>query len=174
MSTKVVTTGAFARPGKPERPTTPNKSYGVPQRGGEKVDWDWVREQLLAATDYWVATVRPNGHPHAAPIWGCMVDDDLFLETDPQTLKARNWARDPRAVVHIGGGSAVVIVEGRVHPHVPNEETGVKVAAAMKGKYEGYAPEPHDWDGGGLFQVLPDKVLAWREMNTATRFTFKR
>ena len=107
-----------------------------------------MRQQLLTASDYWVATIRPNGHPHAAPIWGCFVNDDLFLETDPQTLKARNWARDPRAVVHIGGGSAVVIVEGRIHPHVPDEATGELVAAQMKGKYDGYSPEPHDWDGG--------------------------
>jgi nitroimidazol reductase NimA-like FMN-containing flavoprotein (pyridoxamine 5'-phosphate oxidase superfamily) len=138
------------------------------------VDWDWVRGELAAATDYWVATTRPNGHPHAAPIWGVFIDEELYLETSPQTLKARNIGRDPRAVVHIGGGSAVVIVECRVHPFVPDQGTAARVAERMADKYPGYEPGPHDWDGGGLFRVLPSKVLAWREMNTATRFNFGR
>jgi nitroimidazol reductase NimA-like FMN-containing flavoprotein (pyridoxamine 5'-phosphate oxidase superfamily) len=166
--------GLFADHGDAERPTTPDKSYGVPQRGGTLVEWLWVIEQLTKATDYWLATTRRDGRPHAAPIWGVFVDDNLYLESSPATLKARNLARDPRAVVSIGGGSAVVIVEATVAPVVPERQTAELIAAAMAAKYDGYNPGPGDWDGGGLFLVTPSVVLGWREMNTATRWRFAR
>jgi PPOX class probable F420-dependent enzyme len=168
-----MTAREFARHGEGHRPTTPDTSYGVPADGGTLVEWDWVVGQLAAATDYWLSTVRRDGSPHAAPIWGVFDADDLYLETSPATLKARNVAREPRAVVSIGGGSAVVIVEGTVGPIVPEPEAAGRIARMMAAKYPGYEPQPHDWDRGGLYLVSPHVVLAWREMNTATRWRFR-
>ncbi|MEI6136703.1 MAG: pyridoxamine 5'-phosphate oxidase family protein [Chloroflexota bacterium] len=38
-----------------------------------------LRERALArlrtAMNYWIATTRPDGRPHAAPVWGVWLDD---------------------------------------------------------------------------------------------------
>jgi nitroimidazol reductase NimA-like FMN-containing flavoprotein (pyridoxamine 5'-phosphate oxidase superfamily) len=169
-----VNKGAFAGHGRAERPTTPDETYGVPRRGGTRVEWEWVEQQLQQAADYWVTTVRPDGRPHSAPIWGIYDADNLYLETSPATLKARNLSRDERASVHIGGGSAVVIVDGVIRAFMPDAATGARLAPLMAAKYQGYEPSPHDWDEGGLYLLIPSVVLAWREMNTATRWRYSR
>jgi hypothetical protein len=39
------------------------------------------------------------------------------------------------------------------------------VAAEYRRKYaqDGYAPQPDQWDKGGLFVVVPKTVLAWTQ-----------
>jgi hypothetical protein len=136
--------------------------------------WSFVVERLTTARNYWVATVRPDGRPHAAPIWGVFVEDDLYLETDPGTRKARNLAADPRVNVHPELADEVVIVDGLAEPFRPDGHTAVALATAFSSKYTGYEPEPDAWDGGGLYVVTPEIVLAWRDMPTATRWRFGR
>ena len=145
----------------------------MPTTGGELMPWSFVLDRLATARNYWVSTVRPDGRPHAAPIWGVLVEDDLYLETDPSTRKGRNLAADPRVSVHPELTDEVVIVEGTAEPFRPDERTGVALAAAFASKYPGYRPEPGDWDGGSLYLVTPDVVLAWRDMPTATRWRFR-
>lgn len=164
--------GAFADPPRRERPTTPGRSYGVPQRGGKFIDWSFVCERLTSERNYWVATVGPNGRPHAVPIWGVFVGDDLFLETDPATRKGRSLARNPAVVVHLDDGERAVIVEGRAAPLRPDGEQARRIATAFASKYPGYAPAPDSWSGGGLYVVEPEVVFAWRDMPTATRWRF--
>jgi hypothetical protein len=146
----------------------------VPIEGGEKMPWSFVVQRLTTARNFWVATVRPDGRPHAAPIWGVFVEDDLYLETDPGTVKARNLAADPRVNVHPELADEVVIVEGLAEPFRPDEHTAAALAVAFASKYVGYEPEPEAWDAGGLYVVTPETVLAWRDMPTATRWRFGR
>lgn len=54
----------------------------------------------------------PLGSPHAAPVWGVVTDDVLYLYTERRTLKSRNLAADPRVVVHLEDAEDVVIVRG--------------------------------------------------------------
>src|SRR5262249_9708371 len=82
--------GAFADPPDPERPLSPPPSYGVPTEGGELMAWAFVVAEIAKARNYWVITVGRQSGPHAAPVWGAFVDDDLFFETAPSTRKARN------------------------------------------------------------------------------------
>lgn len=163
---------AFRHPPAAERPTSPGADYGVPQDGGELVSWAFVAERLASALAYWLATVRPDRRPHAMPVWGVFMDDDLFLETSPRTRKARNLALNPSAVVHTADPDQVVVVEGTVQPVRPSFEMARQVASAFNAKYPGYEPSPATWDGGGLYVVQPRLVLAWRGMPTATRWRF--
>ena len=163
----------FADPIGPERPRTPDRSYGVPARGGELMTWDMVVERLRDALNYWVATVDPRGRPHAMPIWGVFVEDDLYLETSPRTLKARNLATNPAVAVHLEDGTHVVAVEGVAQPFTPDPGLAELIAAAYAAKYENYRPAPTDWDRGGLYRIVPRVVFAWRDMPTATRWRFK-
>lgn len=164
---------AFRNPPPAERPKTPDRSYGVPRRGGEMVDWPVVVERLTAARNYWVATVRSDGRPHTAPIWGVFVDDDLFLETSPKTLKARNIARRPQVSVHVELGDDALIVEGEASDFRPDPDLGRAIAAAFAAKYAGYEPAPDAWDSGSLYLIVPHTVLAWYAMPTATRWRFR-
>ena len=43
-----------------------------------------------------VATTRPDGRPHAAPIWYDLDGDDVVFNTGAATVKGRNLAADAR------------------------------------------------------------------------------
>jgi len=166
--------GAFTVEPPRERPDSPPESYGVPPRGGTFVEWAHVVERLAAADGYWIGTVTPDHRPHVVPIWGCMVGEDLYLETgDPGTIKNRNLAANQNVMVHLDDVGDVVIVRGRAVEVRPDPELGRGLAAEMHRKYPDYEPAPESWDGGGMWRIDPETVLAWLEMPTATRWRFR-
>lgn len=62
-----------------------------------------------------LTTVRPDGRPHAAPIWFLLDGDDLVFTTWETSVKARNLTRDPRAGLVVDDPAfpfAYVLVEG--------------------------------------------------------------
>ena len=54
---------------KRSRPTM--KDYGIHTSDEGLMDWSWVDEQMAKSRNYWICTTRPDGKPHAAPVWGC-------------------------------------------------------------------------------------------------------
>ncbi|MBG0562405.1 PPOX class F420-dependent oxidoreductase [Actinoplanes aureus] len=46
-----------------------------------------------------LATTRADGSPHVVPIWFVLDGDDLVFNTGATSVKGRNLARDPRAMV---------------------------------------------------------------------------
>jgi nitroimidazol reductase NimA-like FMN-containing flavoprotein (pyridoxamine 5'-phosphate oxidase superfamily) len=165
--------GALAIEPPRERPDSPPASYGVPQTGGDFVAWHDAIERLRNATGYWLATVTPGGRPHVVPIWGVLVDDDLYLETGaPETRKNHNLAANPQVLVHLDGVDDAVIIRGQARPVAPDAELGTALAAAFHAKYPDYSPGPTDWNDGGLIRIEPTTLLAWRDMPTATRWRF--
>jgi len=165
--------GAFSRELPSERPRTPDASYGVPTEGGTMVEWADSVERLRTAEAYWLATTGPDGSPHVVPVWGVLVDGDLFLETGAaNTAKARNLAANPAVAVHLDGINDALIVHGRAIPCRPDPALAASLVSAMHAKYTTYSPAPTDWDEGGLHRLEPRVMLAWREMPTATRWRF--
>jgi hypothetical protein len=137
------------------------------------VDWAGCIERLRAADAYWVATVSPNRRPRVVPVWGVLVDDDLYLETGaPNTAKVRDIASNDAVAVHLDGVNDALIVHGRALECRPDSGLGARLAAIFKAKYTSYAPGAHDWDEGGLHRLEPSVMLAWRDMPTATRWRF--
>jgi nitroimidazol reductase NimA-like FMN-containing flavoprotein (pyridoxamine 5'-phosphate oxidase superfamily) len=83
----------------------------VPASGGTFVAWEHVVERLDRGTAYWLATVTPNGRPHVVPIWGVLVEQELYLETGaPDTAKNRNLGANEEVVVHLDDADDLVIV----------------------------------------------------------------
>lgn len=78
----------------------------------DTVSWPEVAARLAAARSYWLCTTMPSGGPHAAPVWGVVINRTLYLYSERRTVKARNLAADPRVVVHLGSAEDVVIVRG--------------------------------------------------------------
>jgi PPOX class probable F420-dependent enzyme len=48
-----------------------------------------------------LATVRPDGSPHIAPVWFILDGDDLVFMTGAETVKGRSMLRDPRVALSV-------------------------------------------------------------------------
>ena len=44
--------------------------YGQPTSSDGPLDWSHAEQRLKRARNYWIATTRPDGTPHAVPVWG--------------------------------------------------------------------------------------------------------
>jgi nitroimidazol reductase NimA-like FMN-containing flavoprotein (pyridoxamine 5'-phosphate oxidase superfamily) len=128
------------------------------------VPWSRVENRLANEHNYWICTVRPDGRPHAIPMWAIWVNQRIYFDGSPETLHATNIASNPFVSLHLESGDDVVIVEGTASASgKPSTELAVKLAQAYKDKYasKGYSPKVTQWDHGGLYEILPRTVLAW-------------
>lgn len=158
-----------------DRPQMP-KDYGVPEGEDSMLAWEDAQKQLQDARNYWIGTVRPDGRPHASPVWAVWIDDHLYFDGSPETRRHRNLAANPNMVAHLESGDNVVIIEGQAHQvEKPPRELTSRVAAAYRKKYaeSGYAPSDDQWDQGGLYEMKPRVALAWTKFPTnCTRWHF--
>ena len=158
------------RRGRPHMP----KGYGVPEDDQGLLDWTHVQERMTAARHYWICTSRPDGRPHATPIWGVWVDDVLYIEGAPETRRGRNIAANPAVSAHLESGEDVLILEGEAHEIVqPDKTLAARLVEAYGEKYAyaGYRPTPQNWDSGGLYAIQPRVVIAWTKFpQDATRW----
>jgi len=142
------------------------------------LDWDEVEQRLSQARNYWLCTVRLDNRPHAVPKWGVWLQGRFYFDGSPQTRHARNLAHNPQVTLHLESGEQVVIVEGTGKAvEKPEPELAQQIAAAYTQKYQqdGYAPQPDQWDEGGLFEVIPQVALAWTKFtDDPTRFIFQK
>ncbi|MDA8286097.1 MAG: pyridoxamine 5'-phosphate oxidase family protein [Actinomycetota bacterium] len=133
--------------------------------GPTALRWQDVAARLAAARNYWLATVGPDGAPHAVPVWGAVVGDALHLYTQRSTNKAHHVAANPRVAVHLESAEDVLVVHGEL------EDLGLParnpaVVAALDAKYTdpddaAYLPS-HDPAYDVIFRLRPARALAWR------------
>ena len=159
------------------RITRPHFPPGYIGRPIALLEWSQVETRLVSAKNYWLCSVRPDGRPHAVPIWGVWLDGWLYFDGSPETRHAHNIAKNPQVSLHLESGDEAVILEGRalVAPK-PLPELGQRLAQAYGEKYAlfGYSPQPEQWDGGGLFAILPRVALAWTKFTEdPTKFVFE-
>ena len=149
-----------------DRPQMP-AAYGLAGEPDGQLEWSSVVAQLTSARNYWVCTTRPDGRPHAMPVWGLWFGDAVVFSTDPASRKGRNLAARPEAVVHLESGDDVVILEGRV------EGFGGDFGASADAYQAKYAFRPEPGPDHGVYAMRPRIVLAWREVDfprSATRW----
>jgi PPOX class probable F420-dependent enzyme len=152
-----------------DRPDLPT-GYGLSNTAVGELDFGWAEGRLAAARNYWVCTTRPDGRPHAMPVWGLWHGGAVVFSTDPDSVKGRNLAASAAITVHLESGDEVVVVEGRAE-RVTGPDLGESFVDAYEGKY-GHRLDPDD-PAFGFYRVAPDRVLAWRESDfptSATRF----
>lgn len=105
------------------------------------------------------------------------VEGRFYYDGSPETLHARNIVQNPHVTLHLEDGEQAVIAEGTSAPvGKPDPGLAEKIAIAYCAKYRehGYAPEPNQWDEGGLYAFTPKKVLAWTVFfENPTKFTFE-
>jgi len=125
--------------------------------------WAEVAGRLSAARTYWLGTTARSGAPHAAPVWGVVVDWTLYLYSERSTVKARNLAADPRVVIHLESGEDVLIVHGVAEDLGPPGQVPA-VVAALSAKYDRpedrpYLPEA-DPDFDVVYALRPRSAMA--------------
>jgi Pyridoxamine 5'-phosphate oxidase len=131
----------------------------------DSLSWPEVAARLAAARSYWLCTTMPSGVPHAAPVWGVVMNRALYLYSERRTVKARNLAADPRVVVHLESADDVVIVRGTA------EDLGTPaqvpaVVAALSAKYTSQEDRQYLPDADPAFDVIyairPRSAMMWR------------
>jgi general stress protein 26 len=150
-------------------------NYGIATETEGMLSWEWVSQQMAASRNYWICTTRPDGRPHASPVWGVWLDGVLYFGCDANSVKATNLHANPQLVVHLESGDDAVIVEGTIES-VEDVSILEKMADAYFEKYPPFRPEP-DEDGnyGNYYVVRPQRAYAWQEKSyptTATRWDF--
>ena len=153
--------------------TTPDYGFENVKNPGDKLPWTDVEARLVDARTYWIATTRPDGRPHIAPVWGIWMDDGFVFETSSRSVKAKNLTANPSVVLHLDHTPTAVIVEGAAEV-VDDEATRRAYAAASKAKYD-FDVEPYlARDVSRVIRIAPRVAYAYREHlgQTATRWEF--
>jgi PPOX class probable F420-dependent enzyme len=117
--------------------------------------------RLIEGTNYaHLATVLPDGGPHAVPVWVGMEGDRIVFLTDPRSRKARNLEREPRvalSIVEQERPNVMAHVRGRVVATVEGDD-GWRIIDRLSDQYLG-TPYPLRTDRVA-FLVEPDHAWA--------------
>jgi general stress protein 26 len=164
----------------PSRPSLPpgygiEKATGAP---GERLPWSQVAGWLATARNYWVCTTRPDGRPHAKPVWGIWLEGQFVFSTHPETVTARNLRVNASLVVHLESGDQVTIVEGTAK-RIEDRALLARFGAKYEAKYD-WPLSSEDLDPGNphaaFYAVRPRSALSWSAATeigeTITRWSF--
>lgn len=105
-----------------------------------------------------LATLLPDGSPHAVPLWVDLEGSRIAFLTSPRSRKARNLDRDPRVAISITdrrNAFVMASVRGRVTERVEGE-AGWRIIDRIARKYTGQ-PYPLRTDRV-VFLVEPEHV----------------
>jgi hypothetical protein len=75
-----------------ERPQIPG--YGISKSKTGMLPWEWAVKTLTDSREYWVATVRSDGRPHAMIIWGLWFDGAFWFGTGNKTQKGTQLGKE--------------------------------------------------------------------------------
>jgi nitroimidazol reductase NimA-like FMN-containing flavoprotein (pyridoxamine 5'-phosphate oxidase superfamily) len=144
--------------------------YGLPRGAKGLLPWTWAEERLRRSHNYWVVTVRPDGRPHAMPVWGIWIDARFYFSTGRDSRKARNLASNPACTICTEQTSEAVIVEGTAAE--VSDPARLKQLAPVYGRK--YKPWTLDTGLGPVLEVRPRVVFGMREktFKDATRWMF--
>ena len=60
------------------------------------IRWEDAQQRLTKGGWFWLATVRPDGAPHAMPVFAVWSESVLFVSSKETARKSRNLAADGR------------------------------------------------------------------------------
>ena len=158
--------------GRPDMP----QGYGLAPVNSENelIPWESAEEKLREARNYWICSTRPDGRPHAMPVWGLWVEGAFYFSTDPQSRKGRNLAGNPEVVLHLESGDDAVILEGR--SGLVSDAALVRTLDELYFRKYQFHLAGDEAAPGVVYVVRPRQVMAWLESSfptSATRWKFK-
>lgn len=135
------------------------------------IPWSKIDNWLNAFRSIWISTTRPDGRPHAVPVWFLWDGQGLYFISARRLQKSKNLARQPWIVVHAGDGDDVIVLEGTTEIVVDSSELD-RVDALYRAKYvdpgsgaQATIFEP-DVD---LYRVNVKHVMAWEYGTVSNR-----
>ena len=147
--------------------------YGLlaADQGRGLLPWHWAQARLEKSHNYWVATTRPDGRPHATAVWGVWWDNAFYFSSGRLTRKARNLAHNASCVVCIENAAEAVIVEG-VAQLVSDSKVLKQLMQVYQAKYDSVYPSESN-----VYAVQPLVVFGFIEeeaefSGSATRWKF--
>ena len=115
------------------RPLMPG--YGIAEGEEGLLDWETVRGRLRDSRNYWLATVRPDGRPHAMPVWAVWLDDAVWFSSSLGSRKIRNLRANPACTITTEDGQDPVVLDGTAGIVTDPARIGAFLAA-VNAKYE--------------------------------------
>lgn len=149
--------------------------------------WAEARGHLERGSTYWLATVRPDGRPHAVPVLAVWADGALHFVANETSQKAANLAHNSGCAITTASNTFDLVVEGDAIK-MRDDATLRRVADVYASKYgwnvtvrdgafhdtEGAptaGPPPYD-----VYEVTPTVAFGFgtqeETMNAATRWRF--
>ena len=139
------------------------------------IPWSKIENWLRAARSIWVSTTRPDGRPHVVPVWFIWDDSHLYFISAGNLQKSKNLAHQSWAVVHLGDGDDVVILQGPAKIVTDREETE-RADAVYRAKYvdpgSGAQATVFEPDAN-LYRVDVRHIMAWEYGTVANRTDWK-
>ena len=139
------------------------------------IPWTKVDHFLRAFRSIWISTTRPDGRPHAVPVWYIWNGRYLYFISDRSLQKSKNLALQPWIVVHAGDGDDVIILEGLAEIVTDQAELET-VDASYRAKYvdPGSGAQATIFEpGADLYRVHVKHVMAWEYGTVANRTDWK-
>jgi nitroimidazol reductase NimA-like FMN-containing flavoprotein (pyridoxamine 5'-phosphate oxidase superfamily) len=137
------------------RPLMPG--YGIERGDDGLIEWDIAERRLASAHNYWIATVRPDGRPHAMPVWAAWCDGALWFSSGLASRKIRNLRANPACTVTTEGGAEPVIVDGTAE--FVTEPTTTKALQVYRTKYNSSLEQ----EDSAIVRVTPIEIFALEE-----------
>lgn len=155
---------------KQSRPHMPGYGIVAENEGAGLLPWSFVEERATRSTNYWISSTRPDGRPHAAPVWGLWHAGAFYFSTGDLSRKGRNIAVNPAISMHLESGAEAVMLEGDAQ-EVKDKSVLKDLDKAYKVKYGMKMQGP-----GVIYKLNTRRAFAWREHDfpqSATRWVFK-
>lgn len=134
-----------------------------------------VIARFASARNYWIASTRPDGRPHTAPVWGLWINNAFVFGTDNKSQKATNLRAQPWLIAHLESGDQVDWIEGDAE-FISKDDVRGAIFDAFAAKYV-VDEKPLDVFSDDLpdpvfIRVVPKVVSSWLEsdlVNTQLR-----
>lgn len=120
----------------------------------------------------WVSTVRPDGRPHAVPVWYWWDGKNIYFSTWKGTQKFKNLARQPYVVIHAGDGDDAIILEGTaevVRDAQELERANTSYMAKYVDPNSGAQATLSNENDSVVYRVRIQHIMAWEYGNIANR-----
>lgn len=122
--------------------------------------------RLSSERTVWMATTRPDGRPHLAPVWFVYTDARIWIGTGQGSVRVANLRADPRAAISLEDGDAPIVVEGTVAIHERERPPAVATAFAEKYGWDITIDVDEDVGAVALLEFVPAKWLFGVELPT--------
>ena len=139
------------------------------------IPWSKIDHWLFAFRTIWISTTRPDGRPHAVPVWYVWDGRSLYFISDRKLQKSKNLVQQPWIVVHAGDGDDVIILEG-ITTVVKDTDELNRVDDAYRAKYvdPGSGAQATIFEpNADLYRVHIRHVMAWEYGTVANRTDWK-